>query len=106
MTLTLRQTVLIDALLNLAYFGVEFAAPLRIGCVSLFADSIDFPKNTAINLLIFLALGWTAARRARVSMPLVPQWRSSGRWSKNTSLRRPPMPLCSRWSALVRLRST
>ncbi|MGL4234875.1 cation transporter [Tabrizicola sp.] len=67
---TLRQTVLIVALLNLAYFGVEFIAAIRIGSVSLFADSIDFLEDTAINLLIFVALGWTAARRARVGMVL------------------------------------
>jgi Co/Zn/Cd efflux system component len=67
---TLRRTVLIVALLNLAYFGVEFGAALRIASVSLFADSIDFLEDTAINLLIFVALGWTAARRARVGMVL------------------------------------
>lgn len=70
MTATLRQTVLIVALLNLAYFGVEFAAAIRIGSVSLFADSVDFLEDTAINLLIFVALGWTLARRARVGMVL------------------------------------
>ena len=70
MTETLRRTVLIVALLNLGYFGVEFTAALRIGSVALFADSIDFLEDTAINLLIFLALGWTAARRARVGMVL------------------------------------
>jgi Co/Zn/Cd efflux system component len=67
---TLRRTVLIVALLNLGYFGVEFFAALRIGSVSLFADSIDFLEDTAINLLIFVALGWTALRRARVGMVL------------------------------------
>ncbi|MGL4240486.1 MAG: cation transporter [Beijerinckiaceae bacterium] len=67
---TLRQTVLIVALLNLGYFGVEFIAAIRIGSVSLFADSIDFLEDTAVNLLIFVALGWTAARRARVGMVL------------------------------------
>ncbi len=70
MTATLRQTALIVALLNLGYFGVEFAAAIRIGSVSLFADSIDFLEDTAINLLIFAALGWTAARRARTGMVL------------------------------------
>lgn len=67
---TLRRTVLIVALLNLGYFGVEFVAALRIGSVALFADSIDFLEDTAINLLIFVALGWTALRRARVGMVL------------------------------------
>jgi len=41
----LRRTVLIVALLNLAYFGVEFAVALAIGSVSLFADSIDFLES-------------------------------------------------------------
>jgi Co/Zn/Cd efflux system component len=40
----MRQTVRLAAILNIAYFGVEFAVPLAIGSVSLFADSIDFWK--------------------------------------------------------------
>src|SRR3546814_13824481 len=39
----LRRVVGTVALLNLAYFGVEFAVALRIGSVSLFAGSVDFP---------------------------------------------------------------
>jgi Co/Zn/Cd efflux system component len=70
LTRTLRQTVLIVAALNLTYFGVEFVAAIKIGAVSLFADSIDFLEDTCVNLLIFVALGWTAARRARVGMVL------------------------------------
>jgi Co/Zn/Cd efflux system component len=66
----LRRVVLIVALLNLGYFGVEFVAAIRIGSVSLFADSVDFLEDTAINLLIFVTLGWTAVRRARVGMVL------------------------------------
>jgi Co/Zn/Cd efflux system component len=58
------------ALLNLAYFGVEFAVALAIGSVSLFADSIDFLEDTSINLLILMALSWNAARRALVGMVL------------------------------------
>ena len=42
----LRRTVLIVALLNLSYFGVEFAVAIAIGSVSLFADSIDFLEDT------------------------------------------------------------
>src|SRR5919206_3335990 len=67
---SLRRVVRLVALLNLAYFGVEFAAALLIGSVSLFADSIDFLEDASINLLIFTALGWSAARRARVGMLL------------------------------------
>ncbi len=59
----LRRTVLIVALLNLAYFGVEFAVALAIGSVSLFADSIDFLEDASLNLLILVGLGWPAHRR-------------------------------------------
>jgi Co/Zn/Cd efflux system component len=66
----LRRTVAWVAALNLAYFGVEFAVARAIGSVSLFADSIDFLEDTAVNLLVLLALGWTARARARVAMGL------------------------------------
>lgn len=59
----LRRVVLIVALLNLAYFGVEFAVALSIGSVSLFADSIDFLEDASLNLLILVGLGWSAPRR-------------------------------------------
>ncbi len=58
------------AILNLAYFGVEFGMALAIGSVSLFADSIDFLEDAAVNLLISLALGWSLAARARLGMAL------------------------------------
>ncbi|WP_462418431.1 cation transporter [Kytococcus sp. Marseille-QA3725] len=60
----LRRIVLTVAGLNLAYFFVEAAVALSIGSVSLLADSADFLEDTAVNLLIFLALGWPLARRA------------------------------------------
>jgi Co/Zn/Cd efflux system component len=63
--MTLRQTVLIVAALNLAYFGIEFGAALKAGSVSLLADSADFLEDAAVNILIFFALAWTATRRAR-----------------------------------------
>jgi Co/Zn/Cd efflux system component len=66
----LRRTVAIVALLNLGYFGVEFAVALAIGSVSLFADSVDFLEDASVNLLILLALGWTARSRARTGMAL------------------------------------
>jgi Co/Zn/Cd efflux system component len=66
----LRRTVRLVALLNLGYFGVEFAVALGIGSVSLFADSIDFLEDTAINGLILVALGWSPHRRALVGMAL------------------------------------
>ena len=66
----LLRAVRLVALLNLAYFGVEFAVARTIGSVSLFADSIDFLEDTAVNLLILVALGWSAHRRSLVGMAL------------------------------------
>ena len=66
----LRRAVRLVALLNLAYFGVEFAVAIAIGSVSLFADSIDFLEDASVNFLIFAALGWSAVNRARVGMAL------------------------------------
>jgi Co/Zn/Cd efflux system component len=66
----LRQAVRLVALLNLGYFGVEFAVALGIGSVSLFADSIDFLEDAAVNGLILAALGWSAHRRSLVGMAL------------------------------------
>lgn len=62
----LRTTVLTVALLNLAYMVVEIAVALSIRSVALVADSVDFFEDFAVNLLIFVALGWSLARRARV----------------------------------------
>ncbi|MEO8882100.1 MAG: cation diffusion facilitator family transporter [Devosia sp.] len=67
---SLRRVVIVVALLNLGYFGIEFTVALRIGSVSLFADSIDFLEDASVNLLILLALAWSARRRARVGMLL------------------------------------
>lgn len=65
-----RSAVVLVAVLNLAYFGVEFSVALKIGSVSLFADSIDFLEDTSVNLLILLALGWSAYKRSLVGMML------------------------------------
>lgn len=62
----LKRTIRLVALLNLGYFGVEFAVGLAIGSVSLFADSIDFLEDTAVNLLVLMALGWSVGARARM----------------------------------------
>jgi Co/Zn/Cd efflux system component len=70
MNANLRTVVIIVAVLNLAYFGVEFAVARAIGSVSLFADSVDFLEDASINFLIAMALGWSAASRARVGMAL------------------------------------
>jgi Co/Zn/Cd efflux system component len=66
----LRRVVRLVALLNFAYFGVEFAVARMIGSVSLFADSIDFLEDASVNFLILAALGWSAVLRARVGMAL------------------------------------
>ncbi|MFW8610255.1 cation transporter [Rhizobium beringeri] len=66
----LRRIVALVALLNLGYFGIEFAVALKIGSVSLFADSVDFLEDASVNLLILLALGWSLKDRARVGMAL------------------------------------
>jgi hypothetical protein len=47
----LRQAVTLVALLNLGYFGVEFAVATAIGSVSLFADSVDFLEDASRNNL-------------------------------------------------------
>jgi Co/Zn/Cd efflux system component len=96
----LRRVVRLVALLNLSYFGVEFAVAVAIGSVSLFADSIDFLEDASINLLIAVALGWDARNRARLGMALagillVPGlatlWTA---WEKfNTPVAPEPLPL-------------
>ncbi|MFK2918870.1 cation transporter [Dyella koreensis] len=66
----LRRVVLLVALLNLGYFGIEFTVALTIGSVSLFADSVDFLEDASVNLLILMALGWSLRARAYVGMGL------------------------------------
>jgi Co/Zn/Cd efflux system component len=66
----LRCAVLVVAILNLAYFFVEFTAAIAIGSVSLFADSIDFLEDASVNVLILLALGRSMRARSRVGMCL------------------------------------
>jgi Co/Zn/Cd efflux system component len=65
-----RRATFSVALLNLSYFGIEFAVALSIGSVSLFADSVDFLEDASINFLIVMALGWSASSRARTGMAL------------------------------------
>jgi Co/Zn/Cd efflux system component len=66
----LRRAVRLVAVLNLGYFLLEFVVALHIGSVSLLADGVDFLEDAIINLLIFTALGWGAAKRARLGMAL------------------------------------
>lgn len=70
MTDTFGKTVRLVAILNLGYFGIEFAAAIWIGSVSLFADSIDFLEDASVNFLILAALGWSIRNRARLGMAL------------------------------------
>ena len=70
MIANLRKAVIIVAILNLAYFEVEFAVALAISSVALFADSVDFLEDASVNFLIAMALGWSATNRARVGMAL------------------------------------
>ena len=66
----LRRVAAVVAALNLGYFGVEFAVATAIGSVSLFADSVDFLEDAAVNLLILMALGWPARPRVAVGAGL------------------------------------
>lgn len=65
-----RRTILLVILLNLSYFGLESVVAARLGSVSLFADSVDFLEDASVNLLILLALGWSARQKAHVGMAL------------------------------------
>jgi Co/Zn/Cd efflux system component len=66
----LRWVVALVALANLAFFGVEFAVASATGSVSLFADSADFLEDASLNLLVLIALGWPAGRRAQLGLLL------------------------------------
>ena len=68
--LTGARVVRAVALANLAYFGVEFAVASSISSVSLFADSIDFLEDAAVNGLILFGLSWTLRARAQLGMAL------------------------------------
>ena len=64
---SIRNVVRIVAIANLAYFFVEFSFAVKIGSVSLFADSIDFLEDASVNILIFVAIGWSLQARKRLS---------------------------------------
>lgn len=88
----LRRAARWVAVLNLAYFGVEFTVARAIGSVSLFADSVDFLEDAAVNTLIVIALGWHRERRAAVGLFLAALLLMPGlatvwtAWQKVTSL--------------------
>ncbi len=62
----LHRAVARVAALEFGFFGVEASIAIAIGSVALIADSIDFLEDASINLLIFVALGWSALARARL----------------------------------------
>jgi Co/Zn/Cd efflux system component len=64
---SIRNVLRLVAILNLAYFFIEFSFALKFGSVSLLADSIDFLEDASINILIFIGLSWTFAVRARLA---------------------------------------
>jgi Co/Zn/Cd efflux system component len=66
----MRNTIRLVAILNLAYFGIEFAVALHIRSVSLFADSIDFLEDASVNFLILIALQWSTRKRGAVGTVL------------------------------------
>ncbi|MCB1937377.1 MAG: cation transporter [Nitrosomonas sp.] len=66
----LRQIVLIVAFANLVYFFVEFTVARQIESVSLYADSIDFLEDAAVNLLIAIAIGWSLRKRSYIGFLL------------------------------------
>ncbi|MDE1906665.1 MAG: cation transporter [Rhodospirillales bacterium] len=66
--ISLRQAALAALLLNFGFFFFEFAVARSIGSVSLFADSVDFLEDSAVNLLLLIALGWTPKARAKAGM--------------------------------------
>jgi len=66
----LRRAVRLVAVLNLAYFFIEFTVSRLIGSVSLYADSIDFLEDATLNFLVLAALHMSASRRSLVAMLL------------------------------------
>lgn len=100
----LRRIVLVVAALNFGYFFVEFTVALVAGSVSLLADSVDFLEDTAVNLLIFIALGWPLAKRALMGKAmaliiLVPAtvagWEAIGRFTDPVAPEVGPVVLAS-----------
>jgi Co/Zn/Cd efflux system component len=94
----LRRAVGSVGLLNFSYFFVEVSVALAIGSVSLLADSVDFLEDTAIAILVFVALGWSLHWRSRAGKAmaliiLVPAaaaaWQAISKFAHPT----PPDPL-------------
>ena len=62
----LRTTVIAVAIINLVWFFVQMSVALSIGSISLLADGVDYLEDTAVNLLIAIALGWSVKTRSRM----------------------------------------
>jgi Co/Zn/Cd efflux system component len=95
---TLRRVVASVAALNLGYFALEFAVARSIGSVSLFADSIDFLEDTALNVLVLLTLGWHRRHRPRIAtllalLLLLPGLATLWTAARKVLLPVPPSPL-------------
>ncbi len=65
---SLRQAAAVALILNFGFFFFEFGVARAIGSVSLFADSVDFLEDSAVNLLLLTALGWAPKARAKAGM--------------------------------------
>lgn len=63
---TLRRAIRWVAVLNGAYFVIEFLVGITIRSVGLIADSIDFLEDASINLIVLIGLGLAATARARL----------------------------------------
>ncbi|MFZ9100099.1 MAG: cation transporter [Candidatus Planktophila sp.] len=63
----LRNVVALVAVLNLAYFCVEFSFAQIYGSLALLSDSLDFLEDAAVNLLILVAFTWSILARRRLS---------------------------------------
>ena len=68
--LDIKKAIFCVIFLNLSYFMIKFYSAYQIGSASLFADSIDFLEDTAINALILFSVSWSLKNRLRLSMIL------------------------------------
>lgn len=66
--LDIKKAIFCVIFLNLSYFMIEFYSAYQIGSASLFADSIDFLEDTAINALILFSVSWSLKNRLRLSL--------------------------------------
>ena len=65
--MNIKKAICLVVLLNFFYFLVEFYSASQIGSASLFADSIDFLEDTAINSIILFSVNWSLKNRLKLS---------------------------------------